>query len=145
MARNRPRPFLDTNVFFSGLYSARGAPAALLDLHARGRIIVVVSQQVLSELVGVIREVRPDLLPALRTFLEAAPPEVTPDPTKEEVAEAAACINAVDAFILAAAKASHADCLVTGNTRHFTASVARCAGVTILTPRVYLDSLQVES
>ncbi len=39
---------------------------------------------------------------------------------------------------LAAAIQSDADCLVTGNTRHFTAEVAERAGIAILRPADYM-------
>ena len=61
------RPFLDTNVIFSGLYSPFGAPAAIL---------------------------------------------------------------------------SASDCLVTGNSRHFTPEVERCVGFRILSPAAYLAELE---
>ncbi|MBI2911701.1 MAG: hypothetical protein HYY05_06125 [Chloroflexi bacterium] len=76
MAQARPRPFLDTNVLFSALYSQQGPSAAIL---------------------------RP---------------------------------------ILAAAVASGAGCLVSGNTRHFTPQVSGCAGIDIYTPAAYLALLR---
>jgi predicted nucleic acid-binding protein len=141
MASRRRRPFLDTNVLFSGLYSPCGAPAAILDLHARGELTIVVSRQVLDELVATMRAKRADLLPALERLLVSAPPEVWPSPAPAEVAAAAACVNPTDAPILAAALASGADCLVTGNTRHFTPEVGRRAGIPIVTPAACLASL----
>ena len=60
MARHKPRPFVDTNVLYSGLYSSRGAPAELLKRHADGKLTIVISRQVLEELV---RTVPPTWLP----------------------------------------------------------------------------------
>jgi len=51
------------------------------------------------------------------------------------------CINAKDAPILAAAIGSGADCVVSGNTRHFTQDAARCAGIAIYTPAAFLAAL----
>jgi predicted nucleic acid-binding protein len=50
-------------------------------------------------------------------------------------------INATDAPILAAVLASQADCLVTGNTRHFTPEVARRARIRIVSATGYLEEL----
>ena len=141
MVRGRPRPFVDTNVLFSGLYSSLGPSASVLRQHAEGRIAIVISSQVLEELVGAIRAKKPDLLPLLRVFLTQAPPELWPDPTPQEIERARECINPADAPILAAALRSEADCIVTGNTRHFTPNVARRAGVAIFTPAEYEEQL----
>jgi predicted nucleic acid-binding protein len=141
MARNKPRPFVDTNVLFSGLYNAGGTPAAILQQHAQGRISMVISRQVLDELIATIRAKKPDLLPALQTFLLNAPPEICADPSLDEVAQARSWINPTDAPILAAALKSGADCLVSGNTRHFTQDVASKAKMQILTPADYLTRL----
>src|SRR6266540_2288592 len=61
MARHKPRPFVDTNVLYSGLYSSRGAPAELLKRHADGKLTIVISRQVLEELVRTVRNKAPQL------------------------------------------------------------------------------------
>jgi predicted nucleic acid-binding protein len=52
MASRKPRPFVDTNVLFAALYSSLGPPAAIVSQHSQGDITMVVSQQVLEELVA---------------------------------------------------------------------------------------------
>ena len=140
----KPRPFLDTNVLFSGLYSHTGPPAAILRLHATGRLTAVVSQHVLSELVRAIDTKQRRLIPLLHTFLAVNPPEVCADPAPHVVTRVRPLINPTDALILAAAIESGADCLVTGNTRHFTAEVSEKAGIAILTPAAYMRTLTLE-
>lgn len=105
-----------------------------------GSLTAVISYRVLEELVGAIKAKKPEPLPLLRTFLTHVPPELCADPTADEVEEARRWINAADAPILAAARRSGADCIVTGNT---TPTAARRAGITILTPSQYLDELGV--
>ena len=144
MALTKPRPFLDTNVIFSGLHSPNGPPAAILRLHASRSLTAVVSQQVLDELVRAISTKQPRRIPTLNAFLAGTPPEVCPDPAPHVVARVRPLINAADASILAAAIESGADCLVTGNTRHFTAEVSERAGIAILTPTNYLRTLTLE-
>lgn len=65
MARGRPRPFLDTNVIVSGLYTPNGHAAAILDQHVQGRLVIVISRQVLEELSKTLTTKRPDLIPML--------------------------------------------------------------------------------
>ena len=139
--RLKPRVFLDTNVLFSGLYSEDGPPGEILRLHVQGEITVVVSRQVLGELVQTIREKLPQALPALERLLTNAPPEVVADPPVEAVARACRVISAGDAPILAAAMLAEPDLLVTGNRRHFLddPEVARFSGLSILTPAQCVD------
>ncbi len=132
------RIFLDANVIFSGLYSASGAPAVILQSHIDGAITAVVSRQVIDEIVATIRVKRPDLAPLLFFLLQNAPFEVQPDADAGKVAACAAA-HAADAPILAAAIDAQADALVTGNTRHFTPHVARASGPRILTPAQFVE------
>ena len=141
MVDARERPFLDTNVLFSGLVGSGSPPAQILDRHAQGLLLVVVSRQVVNELVGAIKRKTPSSLARVEVFLASASTEVVPDPTPAEVRAVERCINPKDAPILAAAIKSGADCLVSGNTRHFTQDVAECAGITIYTPAAYLLTL----
>lgn len=144
MVQARPRSFVDTNVFFSGLHGSGGPPSRILQLHAEGRIQIVISRQVLMELVSALRSKLPQALPALQDFLTSAPPEICSDPTPEETQPARSWINTTDAPILAAALKSGADCLVTGNTRHFTPRVAERARIRILAPPEYVETLPQE-
>ncbi len=131
--------FLDSNVIFSGLYSARGAPAAILEHLIKGRISVVISQQILEEVVRTVKEKLPDALPALRRLLISTPPEVMVDPKPEEIERWAGKIPAADAAILAAAVAARPDYFVTGDN-HFTGnpSIAEDTGLHIVTPAQFL-------
>jgi putative PIN family toxin of toxin-antitoxin system len=141
MASPEERPFLDTNVLFSGLSGSNLPPAVILDRHIEGEIVIVVSRFVLDELEGVIRRKRPAILGKLATFLADTPPDLVVDPTRVEVLVAERCINAKDAPILAAAIKGGASCIVSGNTRHFTPDVAECAGIAIFAPAAYLATL----
>lgn len=142
MGEGSVRPFVDTNVWFSGFYKAGGAPARILELHALGEISIVISRQVLTELVTTLQSKAPQILPLALRFFVAAPPEIAEDPTPSAVQKAQTWINHADAPILAAAVESGADCLITGNTRHFTQHVAGQAGIAILTPAQYLRMLE---
>src|SRR5207247_10588844 len=99
MARAEPRPFLDINVIYSVLYTDRGAPARLIDLHFSGQLTIVVSSQVIEELIRNIRVKQPGLTARMYEFLSGTPPLLSPDPALSEIERAAACMNRVDAAI----------------------------------------------
>lgn len=143
MARPRPRVFLDSNVIFSGLYSSQGAPGVILEHFVNGVIRVVVSQQVLEEVIHTIKEKLPEALPALRTLLVNAPPEVTADPKPGDIERCAKRLPVADAAILMAAIASQSDYFVTGDN-HFieNSSIAEEAGLRIVTPSQFLKFLE---
>jgi putative PIN family toxin of toxin-antitoxin system len=139
----KPRVFFDTNVIFSGLYREGGPPAELLDRYAGNKLAMVVSGQVLEELVRTVEERIPHALPALYLLLSSTPPEIVEDPGVEEVIRWVQVIHQEDAPILAAAIAAEVDYLVTGNTRHFIADpgVATESGLVIVTPAQLVELL----
>ncbi|MFW6150538.1 MAG: putative toxin-antitoxin system toxin component, PIN family [Chloroflexota bacterium] len=140
--RPRPRVFLDTNVIFSGLCSPSGAPGQILDRFAAEKLQVVVSQQVLDELIQTISAKLPLALSALKGLLESTPLEIVRDPEAEDVGRWRRLINAQDAPILTAAVAAQPDYLVTGD-RHFfeNRAVPEESGLTILTPGEFIEQM----
>ncbi len=131
------RIVLDTNVLVSGLLSDRAAPGQIVDLITAGEIELSCDTRILAEYREVLA--RPDLninqskaedvlqhieLTALHVRPKAWPEEL-PDPDDEP--------------FLAVAEAAGADCLVTGNLRHFPAKARR--SVRVLSPRQFLDVL----
>ena len=135
------RVFLDSNVIFSGLYSAGGAPGIILERFIEGRLMVVVSQQVLDEVIRTIKEKLPEALPALRKLLVNAPPEIWKDPIPEEVKRWSGLLDVGDAVVLAAAVAAQPDYFVTGD-RHFTENpnIAEKADLQIVTPAQFIEA-----
>jgi putative PIN family toxin of toxin-antitoxin system len=133
------RVFLDSNVVFSGLYSARGAPGVILEYFIQGRIRVIISQQGLQEIVRTIKEKLPAALPALKYLLLNAPPEVVADPKPEALELWRKKLSIGDAAILAAAIASQPDYFITGDN-HFLGNpeLAKESGLRIVTPGQFL-------
>lgn len=140
----KPRVFLDSNVIFSGMYSSAGAPGVILERFIQGKLSVVISQQVLEEVVRTIKGKLPEALPALRRLLMSAPPEIAKDPATEEVARWAEMLHIEDASILAAAIAAQPDYLVTGD-RHFLEDpgIAHQSGLHIVTPAQLLQRIEL--
>ncbi len=143
MSKVRPRVFLDSNVVFSGLYSPHGAPGVILERFIKGDINVVVSQQVLEEVIRPVKENLPEALSALRRLLVSVPPEVTADPPSEEIRRWARRIHAADAAILAAAMAAQPDYFISGDS-HFIENpgIAEETGLHIVTPAQFLKLLE---
>jgi len=138
----RLRVFLDTNVIFSGLYSSSGAPNAILEAYLDKKVEIVISRQILEEIVVTISQKKPELLPTLYFFLEQAPFEIQSDIAIAEVNRWARIIDLPDAPILAAAIAAKPDYFVTGNTKHFSENVAKKARLKILTPSQFVKELE---
>jgi len=144
-AEYKPRIFLDTNVLFSGLYSSRGVPATILEEFIKGDIEIVISQQVLEELVNTIKEKLPEALPALETLLMNMPPEVVADPEPGDILPWRGKLSLGDASILAAAIKVKPDYFVTGD-RHFleVSGLVKKAGLIITTPTGLLKVIDIE-
>jgi putative PIN family toxin of toxin-antitoxin system len=137
------RIFLDTNVIFSGLYSSQGAPGAILKYFVEGRISIVVSQQVLEEVIRTIKAKLPEALPALKSLLVNTPPEVGIDPSPEAIQQWTKEIHTADATILATAIAAKPDYFVTGDN-HFLGNrfIKETTGLNIVTPAQFLNLLE---
>lgn len=138
-----PRVFLDTNVIFSGLYSPHGAPGKILDLFIQATLHVIISQQVLEEVVRTFKEKLPEALPALNRFLVNSPPEVVANPSREDIEKWIGLLPMADAAIFAAAVQSESDYFVTGDN-HFTVNreLAEKTGLHICTPTQFLDIIK---
>jgi len=145
VAEYKPRIFLDTNVLFSGLYSSNGVPAIILEKFIKGDIEIVISQQVLEELVNTIKEKLPDALPTLKTLLVNMPPEVVADPEPGEFLPWKGKLSLGDASILTAAIKSEPDYFVTGD-HHFlkVSGLIKKAGLIITTPAGLIKVIGIE-
>jgi predicted nucleic acid-binding protein len=138
---------MDSNVWFSGLYSRRGAPSRILEILLEGQIQVVVSQQVLEEVVRNVGLKIPQHLGTLSALLSEHTPEVCSDPSLDEVTSWIQIVGLDDAPILAAVISAGVDYLVTANTRHFAPAVEWAAekGLQILTPRQFVEMIEGKS
>lgn len=135
----RLRVFLDSNVIFSALYSSQGPAGIILEHFINGKLTVVISQQVLDEVIQALKEKLPEALPAFRKLLISRPPEIIKNQSPAEVTTWVTIIHPEDAAILAAAIAAQPDYLVTGD-KHFLQKpdIARKAGLRIVTPAQFL-------
>ena len=140
------RVFLDINVIFSGLYSGRGAPGIILEHFIEGRINLVVSPQVLEELIRTLKVKIPEALPALKRLLVNAPPEIVADPSPKAIQRWAKELHWADAAILAAAIAAKPDYFVSGDN-HFLENrpVMEKSRLNIVAPAQFLKLMEMDN
>lgn len=125
---------LDTNVLVSGFLSPSGTPAAILRSVLTGRIAVCFDERILAEYRDVLTRgkfkfdhIRVSQVLAIielhgtPVLAEALPLEL-PDPD--------------DAMFIEVAAAGDANCVVTGNLKHFQTGSAH--GVRVISPRAFL-------
>lgn len=138
-----PHVFVDTNVFFSGFYSQESPPGMILRMMLDNRVTIVISRQVLGELVRAFKAKLPGALPALKTFLESAPLEVVDDPSTQRASKWEAHLQDADASIFAAAIDAGVDYFITGDN-HFLRNEKLKAGsrITIMSPSDYIKLFQ---
>lgn len=132
------RIVLDTNVLVSGLLSASGPPAWILEAFLTGDLTLVFDSAIRDEYEDVLRREEfglaaadlDRLLAALDRFgvlVSAVPPSSHPLPDPD------------DEPFLAVAAATHA-VLVTGNLKHY--PVAAIGDVVVHTPRQFIEALR---
>lgn len=124
------RLVLDTNVLVSALLSPYRPPARVLDQLLQGSARLCYDARILGEYREVLA--RPkfgfenEAIVALVDYLEASGDLVAAQPLGLSLPDPA------DAMFLEVAVAARADCLVTGNLRHFPTD--RRAGVRVVSP-----------
>jgi predicted nucleic acid-binding protein len=134
------RLFIDSSVLFSAAYSSRGHARDLIIMAAREEVILVVSPLVLEETRRNLGESAPETVGLFDLLVQTIPFEIV-QPTKEEVLEAARVVVLKDAPILAAAKTSRVDLLVTLDRKHLLDKpmLVQYLGVKIVTPKTAVD------
>ena len=130
------RLFIDSSGLFSAAYSARGHARDLIIMAGREEVILVVSPLVLEETRRNLEESAPETVPLFDLLVQTIPFEIV-QPTKEEVLDAARVVVLKDAPIVAAAKSSRADLLVTLDRKHLLDKplIIQYLGFEILTPK----------
>ena len=137
------RIFLDSNVIFSGLYSSKGPSGIILERFIDGELVVVISQQVLEEVIRTLKEKLPEALSAFNRLLISVPPEIVKNPLPGEVADWAQVIHPEDDAILAAAVAAQPDYLTTGDNYFFEhTEIMEKSRLRIVTPAQFLCCLE---
>ena len=135
------RAVLDTNVLVSGLMRTHSAPARVVEFLFLGRLHWLYDDRILEEYRDVLsrpkfsRAILPEEVDDLLALLERTGEYVLPE---AGCADGFQVLDPGDLPFIEVALAGVADCIVTGNTRHFQAAGER---VTILTPAECLELL----
>lgn len=129
------RIVVDTNVLVAGILSPYGPPGAILRSILTGTVTVCFDQRILAEYRDVLRRGRlgldRGLVDAVLENIEANGESVLAETLALDLPHAA------DGMFVEVAVASRADCIVTGNARHFPED--RLRGVRVRSPRVFLE------
>jgi uncharacterized protein len=135
---------LDANVLVSGLLSREGPPGRILDAWLAGHVKLFISPNILEELQRVLQ------YPRIHQRLV--------DGQAEQLLEQLSLTSGIvdgtldlhvlsrdpsDNVYLACAVEAGADYLVTGNLDHFEEAGATYQGVSILSPRAFLDLMEL--
>ena len=146
MRETKPRVFLDSNVIFSGFYSLKGTPGQILQLCINGKMTMVISRQVLDEIVRNIRRKLPDVLETVIEFLSTTGVEIVVNPEPEEIAGNRLNLPPGDAAVLLAASRAKPDYFVTGDN-HFLKNkeLEKEVDLRIITPTQLLRILKIIS
>ncbi len=139
------RAFLDTSVFFSACFSARGASHEILQACLRGNVVLVISDVVMDEVRDNLsaNPEAPRLLEVLENFLNTVPFEVV-RATERQALRAAEYTEEKDAPIVAAAKRAKVDYLASLDRKHLVGvpEVAKRSGLKIVLPEVLLREIR---
>lgn len=139
--------FVDTSVLFAATYSATGYARDLIRLGLQGKVILVISDDVLEEVKRNLADKAPGKLGVFTSQIEGAIFEVVGDPTRDEVLAAATYTVLKDAPIVAAAIKAQVDYLVTYDHKHLLdrPEVAEKSGLRIVTPDVVVTAIQEQA
>ena len=129
------RIVLDTNVLVSGFLSPHGPPGAILRSILAGSITLCLDERILTEYRDVLTRGRfafaSERVGAVLEFIEANGESVLAETLGVELPDP------TDTMFVEVASAAGADCVVTGNRKHFPAE--RLEGVRVLLPRAFVD------
>lgn len=129
---------LDTNVLVSGFLNPYGPPGSILGLAASGDLALCYDARILAE----YREVL--LRPKFELDAQAVDDFLAQVEAEGELAATAPLPHRLpdhsDEPFLEAARGGRAECLVTGNLKHFPARL--CLGMKVVSPAEFVDGLR---
>lgn len=132
---------VDTNVLVAGFLSPFGPPGEILRMVASGTLRLCFDARILTEYEAVLARPKfrfnAEQTRALMEHIQAEGFSVAGNPLPVRLPDPS------DEPFLESAVAGKADCLITGNTKHFPS--ARRQGMTVLSPREFLDYYRKQS
>jgi len=137
------RVFVDSSVMIAAALSSNGSAHDLIRLGSEGRVVLVISPLVVTEVERNIRRKAPDRLDRLQDLLNTHPFEIV-EPPAEQVAIEVTKIEPKDAAIVAAAVSGDVRFLVTYDAKHLLIRAEQIEtrhGVVVCPPAVAIASL----
>ena len=129
------RVVVDTNVLVAGLLSPFGRPGEVVRMIVAGSLSLLYDARIMAEYAQVLKRpkfsLNPEHIEALLDQVKAEGVIVASDPLFVRLPDME------DEAFLEVALAGHAQCLITGNLRHFPATARQ--GMRILAPAEFLD------
>ncbi len=126
--------FADTNIWFSAVYGSSHCQK-LVAAHLDHKINLVVSQQVLKELIKNLQKKIPEALPTLEEIFLSRLPEIVSDPEKIN-SRIKRLINKKDQAIFVSALQAKVKYFVTGNIKDFKVKeLEKLTDIKIITPQ----------
>ena len=114
-----PKLFLDANFFIAASASTGGGSSLLLELCIQGKATAILTRLILRESERNIRlKLNDEALARFYTLLARLNPTLIPLPVQSHIDEAAKVVNKKDAHVLAAARSSRAEYLITLDRKH---------------------------
>lgn len=141
------RIVLDSNVIFSGIHSKTGIPATLLDLVAKGEVILILTEYIIDEVKKTLSKYQ--MLESIiwfDTFISQALVEIVPLPSALQVEQNLHLVprDPKDVVIVLTAINSEVDFLISGDrdlNSHDESTKEIDAHVNVLSPREFLNLL----
>ena len=134
--------FTDTNIWFSALYGSDNCEK-ILKAHLAGRVKIMISEGVLTELIRTVKTKAPHTLKTLEKLLKISPPIIS----RKVVNVPRKYLNLADGKdlpILLAAHEAGVKIFVTGNIKDFNqALIEKKFGIKIITPKQAVQLLNL--
>ena len=132
---------LDTNVLVAGLLSPFGPPGEIVRMVASGTLSLCFDARILSEYAVVLKrpkfQFEQEQIHILLGQIQAEGQAVAGDPLPLRLPDES------DEPFLEAALAGNAECVITGNLKHF--PIARCRNMKVLSPKGFLEYYRRET
>jgi len=129
------RVVVDTNVLVAGLLSPFGRPGEIVRMIAAGSLSLLYDARIMTEYIQVLKRPKfsfsSEHIEALLDQVKAGGVIVAADPLSVRLPDEE------DEAFLEVALAGHAECLITGNLKHFPSAARR--SMQVLTPTEFLD------
>ena len=129
------RVVIDTNVLVAGLLSPFGRPGDVIRMTAAGSLSLLYDARIMAEYTQVLKRPKfsfsPEHIEALLNQVKAIGVVVASDPLSIRLPDEE------DEAFLEVALAGHAECLITGNLKHFPSAARQ--GTRVLSPAEFLD------